>query len=275
MTTQYGYRITIDGLDPALARSGPRGLQELEERARDYETSVKWTLDLISRSQTGRALLCAVQGTGKKMIIRPWLDTSKINASAEALNERDAAPAGEFVLDSSGRAKTGGHWFWKGPMIGTGKGSEAQIRYSPSMFGFGGSSASTFAPTSPGVGQSAILFHEMAHGYRDMRGHQQAVAMVGMRQAYDNEEEFFAILLTNIFVTDPTTAVQSRRLRADHWSFTALPTTQSTSKGFLQAQGNKNLVARLCTQESSLAYDLLSVNATFNPIKEYFRPSTP
>jgi|SRR5579864_3203462 len=239
MTTQYDYRIAIDGLDDALARSGPRGLQELEARAHEYETSVKWTLDLISRSQTGQALLCAIQRTGKKMIIRPWLDTSKINASAKALNERDAAPAGEFALDSSGRPMTGGHWFWKGPMIGTGKGSDAEIRYAPSMFGFGGWSASTFAPTSPGVGQSAILFHEMAHGYRDMRGHQQSVAMVGTRQAYDNEEEFFAILLTNIFVTDPTTAVQGRRLRADHWSFTALPATQSTSKGFLQAQGNK------------------------------------
>jgi hypothetical protein len=234
----------------------------------EFERSVKWHLDLIQRSQTGLALLRAIRATGKTITISPWTDTG-INASTRPLDWPAATPEGELVLDPSGRPKTTGKR--KDVMIGTGAGSDVEIRYSPDMWGFGGSAATSFAPTLPGIGPTAVLFHEMCHGYRITRGHRYSLAMMGGRVQYDNREEFFAVVLSNIFVTDPTTLVQGRTLRADHWGFTPLAAAQATSQSFLQVPQNQQLIAQLFTQEPTLTNDLMKVNATFNPVQQYFQ----
>jgi hypothetical protein len=167
-----------------------------------------------------------------------------------------------------------GRWI-KNPILGTGTGSDVEIRYLPKMFGFGGTAAATFAPTLPGIGASAALFHEMAHGYRMNIGHRYPARTMGGRLLYDDEEEFFAIVLTNIFVTDPTTEVMIRTLRADHHGFTPLAAAQATSLGFLQVTANKQMLVRLFAQEPALANDLTNVNATFNPVQQYFGVSPP
>ena len=203
------FGIEIDGSDlPAADQS-------------QYEASVKWHLDLINRSQTGHALLEAIRSTGKGMSIQPWLK-AEVNAEASARDRRGATAAGEYVIGAPNKPKQGGFWAWKGPMVGTGQGSNAVVRYSPSMFGFGGSGAASAPPTVAGTGAASVLFHEMCHAYRMMRGTQYRGATMGGRAAYDNEEEFFAILLSNVFVSDPSTQVQVRILRADHHGFAAL-----------------------------------------------------
>ncbi len=247
--------------------------KSLGQNAQDYELGVRWHLDLISRSQTGAALLRAMQRSGRGLLIQPWPNTN-INADTTPKNSRNATAQGELVLPGAGPFNYKAKGSFRDTNVGTGEGSDVVIRYATNMFGYGGSAQSTFAPTLPGIGPSAVLFHEMAHAYRDMAGHQYRGPMVGARVGYDNEEEFFAIVLSNIFVTDPTTQVQNRALRADHWGFKLLATAQSTSKGFLQVASNKRLIGRLSAQEPELSSDLLNVGATFNPILEYYRPAT-
>jgi hypothetical protein len=48
--------------------------------------------------------------------------------------------------------------------IGTGTGSDTEIRFSPSTFTAPG------APTGPGARPDEILLHEMVHGLRQMKG---------------------------------------------------------------------------------------------------------
>ena len=45
------------------------------------------------------------------------------------------------------------------------------------------------------------------------------------------------------------------------------------SKGFIQVQSNKRLIATLFSHEPALANDLLVVTSTFNPVREFFRPT--
>ena len=237
MATRYGsFGIGIDGSELGVAR------------ASEYEAAVKWHLDLISHSSTGSALLQAIQRTGKRMAIKPW-KSAGFNATASPLDPRNAGARAKPIFDGS---------------AGTGEGSAAEIRYSPDMWGFGGSAASTYPATSPGAGRTAVLFHEMAHGYRQMNGHWYKGPLAG----YDDEEELFAILLSNIFVTDPSTLTPGRTLRADHQGFNTLAAALSTSKGFLQNAANRQLVLKFTVQEPGLTNALRNVNASFNPIKE-------
>jgi hypothetical protein len=207
--------------------------------ASGYEQSVKWHLDLIRCSQSGHALLRAIERTGKRLTIKPYKPSPE-----DPFNARAVTPGGNF-----------------------------EIWYSPTMWGFGGAAASVFPPANPGNGPSAILFHEMAHAYREMRGNFNARRTT--QQGYENQEEFFAILISNIFVTDPSARVQLRTLRADHQGFTPLPMAQSTSQGFLEVAENRLLVAQFWGQEFSLMADLLNVNASFNPTREYYRLKFP
>jgi hypothetical protein len=261
MTTQYAFGIEIDGRD--LAKPAAQAYDHLNQQ--EYEQAVKWSLDLISHSQTGQALLRAMQRTSKRLSIKPWrkkevsagggpFDMSAATAKGKLQRDPDT---GKLVIDAQGNL----------PIAGTGKGSDVEIRYTPSMWGFGGASVSVYPPmSSPGAGRTSVLFHEMAHAYRMMRGNLYCGPMAG----YDTEEEFFAILLSNIFVTDPSSAVLVRTLRRDHGDFSQLMPPQSTSLGFLQDPVNKSLVAGICEQEKLLTLDLISVNATFNPIKAYY-----
>lgn len=272
MTTAYKpYLITIAGSE--LPRDG----------AVQYELAVRLTLDRIDRSRTGRALLKAMQRTGKSLLIEPWTGKD-VNATTSAIDERKANASGEAILyglparDGPKRFQpvTEG-WFIKDVAEGTGEGSDVEIRFTPAMFGFGGTAAThptaPIAPGAPGTTPSEVLFHEMAHAYRDMNGHKHAAPTIGGRVNYDNEEEFFAVVLSNIFITDPTTETIVRGLRADHHGFNTLAPARATSKGFLADQANRRLLAKLTAQEPGLALDLLSVPATFNPVKEYYRPT--
>jgi hypothetical protein len=91
-----------------------------------------------------------------------------------------------------------------------------------------------------------------------------------MQKGYDNQEEFFAVLMSNIFVTDSTALLPVRTLRADHHDFKPLAAAQATSQGFLEVSENRLLVAQFWGQEFDLMTDLLHVNSSFNPIQQYY-----
>ena len=291
----------------------PYGIKIDGEGDDEYERGVKWRLDFISRSQTGRALLRAIQATPKQLTINPWNEKDGYNALTRPHDpgpkgRAAATAAGEFVLDSEGKPPTANR---PAPVLaammirlplargkpripepynykGTGQGTDVDIFYDPWMFGWGGSVMSNpayrlafhpnqlrsnpnflrYYPTRPCVSPSAALFHEMVHAFREMRGHSYNGRTMGRRAGYENEEEFFAIVLTNIFVSDPTTPVAVRDLRHDHDGHDWLPPAQATSSGFLADPANQRLLTKFIMQEPGLVNDLLNVKASFNPIRQ-------
>ena len=92
---------------------------------------------------------------------------------------------------------------------------------------------------------------------------------------YDNEEEFFAILVVNIFMSEQGKTVP----RADHHGTSnALAENLSSSEGFLgkgasqtlTQHENRRLVNKLVSQDYDLCRNIQEASrATFNPIREY------
>src|SRR5215510_10665663 len=106
----------------------------------------------------------------------------------------------------------------------------------------------------------------MVHATRQMRGifDPQPLGFL-----YDTEEEFFAILLANIYASETGRQID---LRADHHGFEHLST--DTNVKFLPKKDDKDyrnrLVKKLIHQETRMAHELAKLKHTpFNPIRRY------
>jgi hypothetical protein len=119
-----------------------------------------------------------------------------------------------------------------------------------------------------------VLLHEMLHAYRAMQGRGYRLPLIGGMAGYENLEEYFAIVVTNIYISDPTNTTPNRTLRANHGGFTPLPASQSTSGGFLGVKSNERLIAQFVSKMPELCVALRDVEATFNPIREYLSPAS-
>jgi hypothetical protein len=132
---------------------------------RRYETDVADTLDRLIRSWAGWAVINEIFCAQKKMTILPYHptpETGQFNAYASptdlratTLNLKDTS-----ALDKRGNLPAPG----QPRIIGTGAGSDTEIRFSSTTFTGPG------APTGPGSSPDEILLHEMIHGLRQMRG---------------------------------------------------------------------------------------------------------
>jgi hypothetical protein len=155
------------------------------------------------------------------------------------------------------------------PYRGTGTGSDATVRYTPSMWGFGVKGAcAKYASGAPGASPSLVLFHELSHAYRAARGAKFPRPTIGSSIFYDNMEEFFAVVLTNVLATDPTFDTANRGLRADHTGHSTLAANLSTSKGFVANTPNRNMMKELVDSEPDLVKALRDSKSTFNPFAE-------
>jgi hypothetical protein len=180
---------------------------------------------------------------------------------------------------------------------GTGRGTDAEMHYMPSMIQYlpgtgkipeGGEvplcrlDGTPNGPCRLGRGRAArspdnVLVHELTHALRYMRG---LINMVPtLDKAYDNEEEFFAILVANIYMSETGRTM----FLASHHNYDALPAELSTSEGFLgkgvsppshRHLENRRLVHKFVCQCYGLCALLFGkVSAAFNPIREFMRNS--
>lgn len=245
------------------------------EGSEEYQSQVRTTLDYIARSDTGMVLLNAIKHTGKEIVISPWTGTS-CNATAGADDYVAATPKGEHVLK-------GGSSFEQlkepsllrdllglphDPVMGTGSGSDATVNFTPSMFGYGATGPCGSVAGAPGASPSQVLFHELAHAYRQAGGLFHTRPTVGGSTRYTNMEEFFAVVISNVLISDPTYSSGNRTLRADHAGFNPLAPTLSTSHGFISHTPNRNMMRELVQGDPGIAKALSGVKSAFNPFTE-------
>ncbi len=238
----------------------------------DYQMQVSTTLQWLARSDTGMTLLNAIGRTGKQIVISPYTG-SDCNATAAPTNSADSTAAGTPVLNRGKqvmepdllREVLG---LPLEPVFGTGAGSNADVKFSPTIFGYGVTGACSSMAGSPGASPSQVLFHELAHAYRNVRGASNRRPTIGGSASYTNLEEFFAVVLSNVLIADPTYSSGNRTLRADHWGFQALAPHLCTSKGFVSHTPNRNLMRELVQSEPQLAKDLAAGKSYFNPFGE-------
>src|SRR5262249_43031926 len=102
------------------------------------------------------------------------------------------------------------------PFIGTGLGSDVLLEYTAAAYDgskrCGGGNFGSKADES--------LFHELVHCYRKMAGVFNPVPLTGDLNLYHHEEDWLAILYTNIFLA--VKYGHNQNLRADHSNHTRL-----------------------------------------------------
>ena len=122
----------------------------------------------------------------------------------------------------------------------------------------------------PGGSRAESLFHELVHAFRlvtekaSMRrlNRNPFVPEKQKLPEYHFEEDFFVILITNIFSSET-----GRPLRAGHDKLEPLPPYLSTDDGFLAVKEYERLVKQFCDDHPSVSRELSKVTSDYNPIR--------
>jgi len=255
-------------------------------RDRAYESSIIMLLRRIYGTRTGHALFREIdllcRGT---LTIRPAEQEGKdqimrfdVNASSSVVDWRELA-----VLPGKGRTTEvpgpRGNLFKEYDMVrfSTGHTDDVDIRFTPEKF-------SDFVATHRGLsafGTAAaqpdeILLHEVVHAIRLMRG---IFGQFPVGFGYDDEEEFFAILVANIYASEMNRVIKVFNvsvpdLRCNHHGYEQC---SLTDEGFLPEQGtqyqadeNYRLVKKFIDQHAVTAQAMKDIDCSFNPIRRYF-----
>jgi hypothetical protein len=205
--------------------------------ANAYKQKVTEHLNWIYRTQTGKILLDCIRFHGKKVTITPY---------------------------TAGDCNAVGGWKTVGGVV------EGTVAYSPGTFGVGGACPVHQAGVHH-YGQlwDEILFHELVHVFRGVSGKWNKVPLGFGLTYYDDTEEFYAVLLTNIYISDRSNKIKTG-LRGHHQGFGPLEANLADSyKFFASSVQVVNLVQRFIADNAGISAMLKNVNAPFNPIAAY------
>jgi hypothetical protein len=273
-----GYAVEIDGLTDTA-----------------YETDIAAMLAGLEGLSVGKKLLNAInsQCAGKKLVIRKRIPASTslqevCNAGAyismdlekpkdyaafvdlKEKERRKAVAKGKSMTGYSREEDT------KSPLydpayLGTGEGTDVTVRFTPGVWAE--TTGECRQPTSkfqgPGSTPDAVLFHELVHAYRIMTGSQLKTTLTVDGNANQPHEEFAAILICNIYLSDQTKGKDLRSF--NHGTYGALP----TPKEFLKRNKNDVLINAFCKDLVIKPFltDLSMVECEFNPVRDVLRPT--
>jgi hypothetical protein len=138
--------------------------------------------------------------------------------------------------------------------------------------------AATLKGGCPNCGTAAtlpheILVHELVHSLRRVSGHPQKhmLAKNSALEHYTTDEEFLAILVTNIFISDITNHHKTG-LRNNHEGHLPLdPELVGSFRFFLLGTKAFNIIAKFCEENSGFTRMLAGVMARFNPVAAYYK----
>jgi len=256
----------------------PKGTKDDGTRDKDYEEKVQKLLDeQIARNPVGQVILKAINDTEKDLTIVPLSKlgdgTATCNAFAASRDKFRAAPQG-----IGGKGATGRNIWYDGsyddprtPKIderftrvdeiskATGGGSDTKLYFTP-----GEARKSTCSGGGPASQDGAVLLHELVHCLRRMQGQFNPVPTVN--KGYDNEEEFLAIVVTNVYLSAHD---RNAPLRADHVSDRPLQDPLNKSAGFVKDPDNWRLLSYYSTRWGEVFWELERVSKpVFNPFRE-------
>lgn len=208
-----------------------------------YRRDVREHLTWIHRTVSGRILLNCIKRPTYPIEIRPH-------------------PVAECNAVGGGEQKTAG-----GPWTGV-------VTYTPFEFSAHGSCSRLPAGQTSGRLWDEILFHELVHVFRNATGRwNKAPALsFGMRQ-YDDNEEFIAVLCTNIYVSDRSNRIKSG-LRAGHSDFSPMGAADAARFGlYTSSQNAFALVKQFCLDNPIFTKALSDrlADVEYNPIADYYR----
>jgi len=203
-----------------------------------FERGVRNELEKILRSVAGRHLAAALRYQSKTILLIPY--------TGDDCNAQE--------------------WWW---------GSSAKDNYSMVRFtpGTGNSAcAKESRKKRPASLSHEILFHELVHSLRRMSGKMRGWNLAGTSITNQgNIEEFIAVMVTNIFISDVTNTLKTG-LRDGWFGNAPLERDLASSYRFF-ALGTKafNLISTFCDDNPGFTKMLSDVRANFNPIAAYYK----
>jgi hypothetical protein len=232
--TQFGIEIDADlkTKTVGVTEEGP----PIDKRV--YLAGVRNDLARILKSQAGRDLAASLRFHAKKILLVPY----------------------------PGKDGNAQEWYWGSDP----KGRYSMIRFSPER---GASPCGDELRKKQPAGLShEVLYHELVHSLRRMSGKRRDWGLMGTSlAAQGNVEEFIAILVTNIYISDVTNPYKTS-LREDWLSHAPLDPKLAASYRFFSL-GTKayNLIATFCDDNRGFTKMLSKVRAHFNPIAAYYQ----
>jgi hypothetical protein len=140
------------------------------------------------------------------------------------------------------------------------------IRFSPGYFPPGGKCY--VDPGShvvkPAGSAAEVLFHELVHAFRLVTG-KFVNSKIPKLPAYDIEEDFYAIVITNIFLSETD---RNQPLRESHRGLEPLPVYRATDQGFLTLDANLEYVTKFIHDHPDVSKQLRDVPSVFNPVRK-------
>jgi len=136
------------------------------------------------------------------------------------------------------------------------------VELSPEAFAKGSPSR----PSGPGMDPDEVLFHELVHATRQLAG---VVYFMPVDQNYDNEEEYLAIMLSNIYIRNKN---KGATLRADHDSGIFVDPDHFLDNVQRVNLPPRTLLERFRLQQLLFFNDLAKIDlsvASFNPVWQY------
>ncbi|MCL2714750.1 MAG: hypothetical protein FWD68_09275 [Alphaproteobacteria bacterium] len=264
-------RVRVDGTSVSpLGLSGPGG------RDRAYEATLLGLLRTIDGSLTGQALFREIESCGaRNMTILPETpgmfkgDVPNSDAGtrrplvADPRKIKTIGPDEEVLLDR------------------VGKGQNVDIHFTPGSFrDFLTTHTGGLAVFTAGAQPDEILLHEMVHAVRLMKG--LMIPIIPLPNDYENDEEFFAILVANIYASETHRVIRVSKgvsypdQRADHNKYKL---STESEIDFMPAKDDGDfhfvLVRKLVAEQPAFTNSLRQVDCPFNPIRRYFELTEP
>jgi Effector protein len=214
----YDYPVWLYAFDRHQIRD--RGGGDVNIRSYQYQRDwylwlVREQFDTIARRPTGKAVLKEVNAAGHGLYIVPWPAWKKHFDSHGTPFDHDAAlhaTARGTPLYRNGRETR---------EIGLGGGADMVLQYTPNNWGAYrehylsgqnlGPPTGLARSSGPGSDPDEVLYHELVHATRYLRGVLSLKPMAG----YKNEEEYLAVVVTNIYLSDKGLTALRGRYEAD------------------------------------------------------------
>jgi len=244
--------------------------------AEDYKASIQALLKTIEANEVGKVLLRGIYSANvlQYLIVLPHKgDAYKgyCDAVTQPQNPYGAYPKGVRPNPNANSSSTKGAFtgsedrYEQEPagFVGTGFGSSSHIEFSPEYWG--PSKTSCFQGENGSL-PDEVLFHEMIHGLRNLQGVRNPWPTED--NGYGNEEEFLAIVATNVYISAKG-STQLRRNADEHWPLNA---PLNTSAGFLKEPRNLRILKIHRLLWIPTFGDLAHVvTANFNPFRELWQ----
>lgn len=205
--------------------------------ATTYKNKVTEHLTWIYRTRVGKILLDCIRYHGLPVEIRPYPGT-------------DCNSNGGWRVSGGGDVR-------------------GYVEYSPDTFSLHGACPVNRTAPNRGLLWDEVLFHELVHAFRGVSKKWNKVRLGAGLVRYDDTEEFYAVLITNIYISDRSNKIKTG-LRADHKSLNPLQADLAAPFGFFASSSQVlPLVRQFVTENHGMAIMLAHADAPFNPIADY------